>query len=262
MKIKYNPYSVFTGSISPASLYARKKWLNESDSSEWQNDYKKTVSKILETNNPNEENPLNIIRILFDLHLTVRDKTPEIADKVERILIISEDMLLKSDRTIITDNKISNLPFAGAESCYVIPPAALFLAVIFDLTDNRKFENILAIMLELSRTALAENNIIFIHNLFRVLAVDPVYAALAETDSILDRLINMQTESGDWDNKIPFYQAVNAAAHIKSDKAEIIFNKALNMIISSQNKDGSWGSKNKEWNTFLTVHALKNKSLL
>ena len=29
MNIKYSPYSVFRGSISPASLYARKKWLNE-----------------------------------------------------------------------------------------------------------------------------------------------------------------------------------------------------------------------------------------
>ena len=119
-------------------------------------------------------------------------------------------------------------------------------------------------MLELSRKTLSENkNIIFIHNFFRVLAVNTEYAALPETDNILERLISIQTPAGDWKNQIPFYQAVNAAAHIKSEKADLIFNKALKLIISSQNKDGSWGSGNlKEWNTFLTVHALKNKSVL
>ena len=264
MIIKYDPYSVFKAGSSPASLYARKKWLGETDTIEWKNDYKKTVSEIKENGIWVEENTITSVKKLFDLHLTVRDTTPEIKAAVIRLLKKSEDILIKIDKTIITDNETANLPFAGGESCLVIPPAALFLAVIFNLTQNTSFENIFDKMLILSNKTLSENNnIIFIHNFFRVLAVNPEYEALLETDSILDRLLSLQTPSGDWNNIIPFYQAVNAAAHINSEKADIIFRKALKSIISGQNKDGSWGSGElKEWNTFLTVHALKNKSVL
>ncbi len=140
MKIKYNPYSVFKGSISPVSLYARKKWLDESETSEWKNDYKKTVSQILNNKIWDEVNTIDVIKKLFDLHLTVRDKTSEITDAVEKLLKKSEDILIKKDKTILSDNKTANIPFAGAASCFVIPPASLFLAVIFDLTDNKNFE--------------------------------------------------------------------------------------------------------------------------
>jgi hypothetical protein len=33
-------------------------------------------------------------------------------------------------------------------------------------------------------------------------------------------------------------------------------------IVSSQNHDGTWGSTDKEWQTFLVIHALRNKGIL
>jgi hypothetical protein len=38
--------------------------------------------------------------------------------------------------------------------------------------------------------------------------------------------------------------------------------KALKILCDSRNKDGSWGNQGREWNTFLVVHAFKNKECL
>jgi len=38
--------------------------------------------------------------------------------------------------------------------------------------------------------------------------------------------------------------------------------KALMILSNTQNVDGSWGDEDREWNTFLVVHALKNKACL
>jgi hypothetical protein len=35
--------------------------------------------------------------------------------------------------------------------------------------------------------------------------------------------------------------------------------KALPLLSVTQKKNGSWGNEDSEWNTFLVVHALKNK---
>jgi hypothetical protein len=39
----------------------------------------------------------------------------------------------------------------------------------------------------------------------------------------------------------------------------ILIDKAFSSIYDTQNKDGTWGDDEPEWNTFLAVHALKNK---
>ena len=50
---------------------------------------------------------------------------------------------------------------------------------------------------------------------------------------------------------------------IKVDNGSEFISKALDKwAYENQNEDGSWGQTECEWNTFLTVHALKNKGLL
>jgi hypothetical protein len=34
--------------------------------------------------------------------------------------------------------------------------------------------------------------------------------------------------------------------------------KAGRVLYDSQNEEGTWGREDREWNAFLTVHALKN----
>ncbi|MBP1749851.1 MAG: hypothetical protein H6Q52_2390, partial [Deltaproteobacteria bacterium] len=38
--------------------------------------------------------------------------------------------------------------------------------------------------------------------------------------------------------------------------------KAFMLLSRTQNEDGTWGAADKEWNTFLVVHALRNKKML
>ena len=75
-------------------------------------------------------------------------------------------------------------------------------------------------------------------------------------------LERLQKATGDWGKSIPFYQTVNALAHLKSPKAKIQLEKAFVQLFETQTDDGSWSCSEPEWNTFLTIHALKNKGRL
>ena len=264
MKLKYSPYQIFKQSKSPAALYARKKWIGESESLEWKRDFKITVDKILDNGIWDDDNTASVVRKLFSLHLTVRDKTPEIEDALFRLIEKSEVFLTTMEESLISEPDLENLPFASGKNFIVIPAAALFLASIFGLSGTRAADKLFKNITSLSGSFTSPaDSIVFSHNLFRALAVTPEYMFHPETERIIKMLIETQSEKGDWDGELPFYQAVNAAAHIKSEYSDIIINKALPSILSNQNRDGSWGEvKNREWNTFLTVHALKNRNLL
>jgi hypothetical protein len=55
---------------------------------------------------------------------------------------------------------------------------------------------------------------------------------------------------------------VNALAHLDSPDVDEQLDKAFRKLITIQNADGSWSDYQPEWNTFLVVHALRNKGLL
>ena len=46
MKLSFDPYMVFKSSKTPAGLYARQKWLEQSDNRQWKNDFDETVEKL------------------------------------------------------------------------------------------------------------------------------------------------------------------------------------------------------------------------
>jgi hypothetical protein len=94
------------------------------------------------------------------------------------------------------------------------------------------------------------------------LVVHPDYAKDPATIALVDNLGNIQDSSGCWPTPIPFFRTVNALAHLHLEQAERQWEKALAFLCSEQNRDGSWGSEDHEWNTFLVVHALKNKGCL
>ena len=47
MKLKYSPYQIFENGKTPASLYARKKWLGEEETEKWKKDFREAVEIIL-----------------------------------------------------------------------------------------------------------------------------------------------------------------------------------------------------------------------
>ena len=75
-------------------------------------------------------------------------------------------------------------------------------------------------------------------------------------------LQEVQGPTGAWSDRIPFYQTVNALAHLSGDPVDAILNRAFARLQRTQNTDGSWGTDQAEWHTFLAVHALKGKGVI
>ena len=105
-------------------------------------------------------------------------------------------------------------------------------------------------------------NIASMHNIFRALVVHPTYAHESLTAEVVDIYAGMQEEDGGWGNHLPFYQTVNALAHLNSPEADAQLERAFSRLFATQHGDGAWGRLDREWNTFLSIHALKNKGLL
>jgi hypothetical protein len=100
------------------------------------------------------------------------------------------------------------------------------------------------------------------HNALRALVVHPDDRFLPAIQSVVSWLADRQTRWGDWGPELPFFQAVNALAHLNIPEANLQFENALTQIIDTQNTDGTWDITNREWQTFLVVHALRNKGIL
>jgi hypothetical protein len=101
-----------------------------------------------------------------------------------------------------------------------------------------------------------------ISNALRSLIVHPGFLECPATTTLVDRLGEIQDPSGMWPDPVPFFQTVNALAHLRLNSAHRQWAKALESLFLTQNEDGSWGDEDREWNTFLVVHALKNKACL
>ncbi|MFZ5908303.1 MAG: hypothetical protein ACOYVJ_13045 [Nitrospirota bacterium] len=67
---------------------------------------------------------------------------------------------------------------------------------------------------------------------------------------------------GCWTGQIPFYQTVNALGHLDFGQSDTALKRAFVLLREKQNTDGTWGMTQKEWNTFLIVHALTRKRAL
>jgi len=58
-------------------------------------------------------------------------------------------------------------------------------------------------------------------------------------------------EAGGWQKDLPFYQTLNALAHLDLPQADKQLKKAFKRLSEDQNSDGTWSRSEPEWNTFL-----------
>lgn len=100
------------------------------------------------------------------------------------------------------------------------------------------------------------------HNIFRAMVVHPVFAKDKATELAVEVLAALAAEDGGWGNDSTFYQTLNAVAHLELSQAQSALEKAFERLFETQRIDGSWGRSQPEWNTFLAVHALKNKGFI
>jgi hypothetical protein len=266
IRLHHWPYAIFRSSRRPPGLYARQKWLQEASSPRWKADFDATVSGLFRGQSDDglwSGSPIETIQRLFGLHLTVRTSNPAIDKSLDALLTIEPAVRWAEETTPVSEARLCGLPFAPADRQFVILPAALFLATIFGRASNPtvlgRYDRIAA---DLTAAPLAQRDPAALHNILRAFVVHPGYATHAATGLLAAWLANRQTPQGDWGPGIPFYQALNALAHLDHPDADRQLERAFVRLTQRQHPDGAWGETDRQWCTFLTVHALRNKGLI
>ena len=269
MNLRYDPYRVFRSSKTPAGLYARQKWLGEAESSQWKNDFQETITALLADQLPDgswHQAPLATIGHLFGLHLTVRSTTAKIEAALTWLLDqihIQHEKIQISGEYIASEDELKGLPFVPGRPDMLLTGTSLFLASIFGREND---PTVLSIYRWLSDHGVKNEGRWFdrasSHNILRAMVVNPVFASDRSTELAVEQLTNFQTEGGDWGTDLPFYQTLNALAHLKFSQVQPQLEKAFGRLFEIQSSDGSWGRTQPEWNTFLAIHALRNQELI
>lgn len=94
-------------------------------------------------------------------------------------------------------------------------------------------------------------------NVLRMLIEHPLSAESKQVNNGLEYLARLQTKTGAWKG-FPFYHTFHALSRGRHIVAKKQLEKAFPSVVKRQNKDGSWGRKEQETETFLVLDALKN----
>lgn len=268
MRLRYDPYRIFKSSKSPAGLYARQKWLGESSNTVWQEDFKQTVAALYAGQSADgswEHSALETIRRLFGLHLTVRDPDANIDTALGWLmqqfrLPPAED---KGWPKALTPKSLVGLPFTGGRQDLCVSAAGLFLSSIFGKSQAPMIvERYQQLVGAISSDQNLQSDIATLCNVLRAMVVHPQFSQHRFTGQVVAALAERQGEDGEWEPPIPFYQTVNALAHLESSLVDAQLEKAFNRLVAVQNTNGSWSADQPEWHTFLVVHAWRNKALI
>ena len=199
---------------------------------------------------------------LFGLHLTERDLNPFIENALNNVITEHSTNPHQIEMLLMTD-QLRGLPFAATRWEFFILPAILFLSAIFRKATAREVNRLyLQLATDLVESAAYKKDPAAMHNALRALVVHPDDRFQSAIRSVVSWFAARQTPRGDWGPEIPFFQAVNALAHLDIPEANAQFDNALIRIVSTQNTDGIWGSTDQEWQTFLVIHALRSKGVL
>jgi hypothetical protein len=163
----------------------------------------------------------------------------------------------------VTSKSLQGLPFTPGSIEHVITGATLFLASIFGYDNDPRVTEVYE---QLSDEGLKKGyrwcGWSCSNNILRALVVHPRYSLSKATAIIVQALFLAQNPSGAWPKGVPFYQTINALAHLDVRAVDSQLKYSFERLQKTQHRDGTWGGTQKEWNTFLVVHALKNKGLL
>jgi hypothetical protein len=269
---KYDPFQIFAGSKTPAGIYARQKWRHEEDSDSWRRDFNETVKGLRADQLGNgswNNSVITTIRKLFGLHLTIREPDDAIWKALDWLL--SDDNLwtfkmmphqAPDDMYVDISSKINekvfhSLPFSNGCFGHLAICAGLFLADCFGRGEEKKVTWLYNMVAkEIEERGGHWCSIGCTNNALRAFIKRARYSKSRTTEMMADYLGRRQHPSGRWKGKTPFYMTFNALAHLDAEDAKHQCRSGVEALLQLQNRDGSWGRTQKEWNTFLVVHAL------
>jgi len=207
--------------------------------------------------------PQETIRRLFGLHLTVRNSTPAITKALEGLAEEISAGIQTMDPRLTDPASFEGLPFVMGNASVYVRSAFLFLATIFEQQDlpvvRMLYEKLTA---DLVPASWLQKYPADLNNAMRALVVHPRYASHDKVVNIVACLAQQQASDGTWGENIPFFQMVNALAHLERPDGDAQLERAFHRLKHTQNDDGTWGRRQREWNTFLVIHALRNRGLL
>ena len=269
MKLKSDPYSIFVHSKTPAALYARKKWLKQKHSSGFRHDFDETVGLLLSGQSPDgswDQSFLKTIGRLFGLHLTIRDEIEPVRKGLQwlmdRTLSVPQQQSLRTAEEA-TKERLAGLPFTEGSSALLFAAATLFLASVFDHREDPEILHMYDWLQSKGSEASGRwCGWSSYSNILRAFVVHPRYAGSKAVALAVRNLGELQKKTGIWAGSIPFYLTVNALAHLDSPEGDAQFAVAFERLRKTQRHDGTWSRSQPEWNTFLVIHALKNKGEL
>jgi hypothetical protein len=266
--LTYDPFPVFETSVTPSGLYARKKWLGQEKTPAWRTDFRSAVTNLLQGQRADgswNQSVIDTIRHLFGLHLTVRESTEGTHRALDWLMDQTWEIVKKRARFGASPRAtdLRGLPFSPGRFDRLIAGAALFLATIFGREHRpevlRQYE-------KLSRDGIERKGRwcgwSCSNNILRAFVVHPIYCQDEATLMAVKTLSRVQRPSGEWSGGVPFFQTVNALAHLNTREADAQVEAAFQRLRKKQNMDGTWGKSEPEWNTFLVVHAFKNRGIL
>jgi hypothetical protein len=262
-----DPYPIFQASLTPVGLYARQKWIGEEKDSRWRCDFDVAVQQLLAGQSADgswNQSLMTTIQRLFGLHLTVRNPAPPIDKALDWITALAFKDLSRIRKDFpgqITSQDLDSLPFTTGCCGYFLVSATLFLASIFGREDDSR---VLKAYEWLNEEGIKNKGRwcgwSCSNNILRAFVVHPRYSKSRATQLAVHALALAQDSSGRWPRGVPFYQTVNVLAHLDSEEANAQVKRAFTLLHQRQNKDGTWGRSQKEWNTFLVVHAMRRRS--
>ena len=136
-RLRYNPLQIFKASKTPAGLYARQKWLDEADTAQWLDDFHETLHSLMSGQSDDgswNPSPLESVRRLFGLHLTIRVKTEEIEKALDWLMghtLKYKASNLTAPMEPVSPDAFRGLPFMPGQTRLSLICMTLFLATVF-----------------------------------------------------------------------------------------------------------------------------------
>lgn len=280
MKLKYSPYGIFKGSTTPYGLYARLNWMSEStaklkgaaerlaesicrdqlDNGSW-------GESILETS----EN-LHILSLLAPDRALVGGKAVDwlLEKEYAPMVLISGDgspynglffrMSRKDTHEIY---RRDDLFFNRGCSGFVKTGAALYFSGIFGRKEETRVAGAFKSLDKVLEVrggrwcSLACSN-----NILRGYVSHPKKRNSPQTREALAHLEKVQMGTGGWKTIPYFYHTFNTVASSKLPSARRQVERAMSRILRSQNRDGTWGKRHREFKTFMVLDGLHRQGIV
>lgn len=280
MVLKYSPYAVFRGSRTPYGLYARTNWMGES-TAKLKGAVERLADSISGDQRENGSWADSVVKTTENLHvlsLIAPDRVDVGAKGVDWLLEKEHPpiVLISKDGSPYTglffemgpgDTKAiygrDDLLFNRGCSGFFKTGSALYFSGIFGKEKERRVANAFRSLDKVLEVrggrwcSLACSN-----NILRGYVSHPKKQSSAQTRRALSYLEKLQTKAGGW-KRIPyFYHSFNTIARSKLPSARRQIERAVPRILRSQNRDGSWGRKHREFRTFMVMDGLHHQGIV